>query len=47
MTHILEEDLEDTTGLFVVETENMLHTMGEMTDSGLVIPWMLSQRILR
>ena len=76
-THVLEEDLEDTTSLLVDEARDTLHTAttGETTDSlwslttkslvsslphcpwdvevqgrqrtGLVIPWMLSRRILR
>ena len=37
LTHILEEDLKDTTGLFVDETGNTLYTTttGETTDSRL------------
>ena len=36
-THVLEEDLEDTTGLLVDETRDTLHTAtaGETADGGL------------
>ena len=37
MTHVLEEDLENATGLFVDKTRNTLDTTtaGKTTDSGL------------
>ena len=50
--HVLKEDLEDTTGLLVVDSSDAVDaaTVGQTADArmaGLVMPWMLSRSTLR